>query len=76
MHLKTFISCCFLSFGCCNLFSEITKEEFLFGKLISWEVDSKIYDQLSEKNPQVKRSTLAFEYNQSIVGTIIERLLK
>lgn len=48
----------------------------MFGKLISWEVDSKIYDQLSEKNPQVKRSTLAFEYNQSIVGTIIERLLK
>ena len=58
------------------LFSEIIKEEFLFRKLISWEVDSKIYDQLSERNPRVKRSTLAFEYNQSIIGTIIEGLLK
>ncbi len=63
MYLKTFISCWLLSFGYFNLFSEITREELLYKKLISWEVDSKIYDQLSERN-------------QSIVDTIIERLLK
>lgn len=76
MCIKFFISAFLFLLCCFNLFSEITEEDFNKKGLISWEIDTKVFDRLSELTPHVPRSTLAFEYRSAVIGSMIKNLLK